>query len=293
MDPFLAENLDRPYRIRGVVAPQEAGDGACLRRAAGALDRRFFLIERTFVLRHQPVGSRARGEFVSGRARSRKGGGHRAAPHRSRPTGRPSLRRPGRSLPPPEPLRPRRMAAWVSIERARLPRKRMADAICISWMRLVRSWGTRMQISTSAANFPPPAPVIPMVRTPMLAAVRTAASTSGLDPLVVKADQHVPGLGEAAQLGGRKPPRSRNRCRSPSTPTYRRSARWRPADRVLSGSGREFGRQMLAVSRRAAVAAEETLLPARNAAVITAAAEITPASPFSALKHDDISSKSA
>jgi NDP-sugar pyrophosphorylase family protein len=43
LEPFLAENLDRPYRIRGVVAPQEAGDGGCLRRAAGALDRRFFL----------------------------------------------------------------------------------------------------------------------------------------------------------------------------------------------------------------------------------------------------------
>jgi D-glycero-D-manno-heptose 1,7-bisphosphate phosphatase len=43
IEPFLAENLDRPYRIRGVVAPQEAGDGGCLRCAAGGLDRRFFL----------------------------------------------------------------------------------------------------------------------------------------------------------------------------------------------------------------------------------------------------------
>ena len=76
-----------------------------------------------------------------------------------------------------------------------------------------------MQISTSAASLPPPAPVIPMVRAPMAPPPsRTAASTFGLDPLVVRAHQHVPGLSKASQLDGQKLVRSRSRCRSPSMP---------------------------------------------------------------------------
>ena len=43
LEPFLADNFDRPYRIRAVVVPEQAGDGASLRCADDRLDRRFFL----------------------------------------------------------------------------------------------------------------------------------------------------------------------------------------------------------------------------------------------------------
>jgi hypothetical protein len=151
-----------------------------------------------------------------------------------------------------------------------------------------------MQISTSAASLPPPAPVIPMVRAPMAAAVRTAASTFGLDPLVGQGHQHVPGLSKASQLTGKNlfvavVVADRRQCRRIDRQSDRRQ---RIA--LFQISAEEFCRQVLAVGGRAAISAEEDLVARAQGAVITlAAAEITPASPFSALKHDDISSKSA
>ncbi len=43
LEQFLVENLDRPYRVRLIVEPREAGTGGALTFAADILDRRFFL----------------------------------------------------------------------------------------------------------------------------------------------------------------------------------------------------------------------------------------------------------